>query len=98
MKLVCWELFCGPESKAFMIGICIAIFNQASASTAVINYAPTLLAQVGVDQDSGGSILLSSLIASMKIVELVRLIIVLISTSHLVHLCVVVVLVVGVDA
>eukprot|EP00798_Chlamydomonas_sp_ICE-L_P018278 gene18278-24734_t len=36
----------GPESRAFAIAMWLAFFNQATASTAVINFAPTLLAEV----------------------------------------------------
>jgi hypothetical protein len=34
----------GPERRAFAIACCLAVFDQATASTAIINYAPLVLA------------------------------------------------------
>ena len=38
----------GPERKAVWVAILLAFFNQGCASTAVINYAPTVLQGAGV--------------------------------------------------
>ena len=38
----------GPERKAVWVAILLAFFNQGCASTAVINYAPTVLEGAGV--------------------------------------------------
>lgn len=35
----------GPERRAFVLAVVLAVFDQASASTSVINYASTLLSQ-----------------------------------------------------
>lgn len=38
----------GPDRRAFHLSLCLAFFNQAVASTAIINYAPSLLASAGL--------------------------------------------------
>eukprot|EP00891_Asterochloris_glomerata_P006599 jgi/Astpho2/6599/fgenesh1_pm.00101_%23_4_t len=43
-----WLVMIGPERKAVWVAILLAFFNQGCASTAVINYAPTVLEGAGV--------------------------------------------------
>eukprot|EP01024_Parvocaulis_polyphysoides_P040623 TRINITY_DN37015_c0_g1_i1.p1 TRINITY_DN37015_c0_g1~~TRINITY_DN37015_c0_g1_i1.p1 ORF type:complete len:467 (-),score=21.39 TRINITY_DN37015_c0_g1_i1:218-1618(-) len=40
----------GSEGKAVGMAVVLAFFNQACASTAIINYAPTLLGRMGAQQ------------------------------------------------
>ncbi|KAL6777919.1 hypothetical protein ACKKBG_A16230 [Auxenochlorella protothecoides x Auxenochlorella symbiontica] len=48
MFLDVWLLPRGPDRRAFHLALCLAFFNQAVASTAIINYAPSLLASAGL--------------------------------------------------
>lgn len=45
------EVAHGPESRAFFIALWLAFFDQACASTAIINYAPYLVQLMGVEND-----------------------------------------------
>jgi hypothetical protein len=56
----------GPERKAFAIAAVLAVFDQATASTAVINYAPEVLsAQLGITSERN-AILYPAVIAVTK--------------------------------
>jgi hypothetical protein len=58
----------GPERPAFLIAAALAVLDQATASTAVINYAPeVLLHQLGV-AEAGSAILYPAVIAVTKCV------------------------------
>jgi MFS family permease len=58
----------GPERAAFGIACCLAVFDQATASTAIINYAPEVLAnRMGV-QDPSLAIMYPAAIALAKVV------------------------------
>jgi hypothetical protein len=58
----------GPERRAFFMAIILAVFNQATASTAVINYAPEVLAaQLRVTEESN-AILYPAVISLTKCV------------------------------
>ena len=56
----------GPESSAFILIIVLAFFNQAFASTAIINYAPSVLQHAGVESTATAS-LFTSLIGGCKL-------------------------------
>ncbi|KAL4517815.1 hypothetical protein Ndes2526B_g02211 [Nannochloris sp. 'desiccata'] len=56
----------GPESSAFTMILILAFFNQAFASTAIINYAPSVLQNAGVESSSAAS-LFTSLIGASKL-------------------------------
>jgi hypothetical protein len=56
----------GPESSAFSMILILAFFNQAFASTAIINYAPSVLQHAGVESSSTAS-LFTSLIGASKL-------------------------------
>jgi MFS family permease len=59
---------CGPEKAAFAIACCLAVFDQATASTAIINYAPEVLnSRMGV-QDPQLAIMYPAAIALAKVV------------------------------
>jgi MFS family permease len=58
----------GPERRAFFMAVILAVFNQATASTAVINYAPEVLAaQLRVSSESN-AILYPAVISLTKCV------------------------------
>ncbi len=42
----------GPEKRAFFIALALAVFNQATASTAIINFAPEILASMNVESSN----------------------------------------------
>ncbi|GAX75807.1 hypothetical protein CEUSTIGMA_g3250.t1 [Chlamydomonas eustigma] len=60
----------GEERRSFMIAIMLAFFNQATASTAIINFAPTLLIGVGGTAGISGesAVLLSTAVSVAKTV------------------------------
>mmetsp|Transcript_16261 Transcript_16261/g.48710 ORF Transcript_16261/g.48710 Transcript_16261/m.48710 type:complete len:947 (-) Transcript_16261:1340-4180(-) len=60
----------GDESGAFWVAIWLAFFNQACASTAIINYAPQLLDQAGGMRQSD-SIFFSSFVSASKVAGVV---------------------------
>ena len=60
----------GPESSAFTMILILAFFNQAFASTAVINYAPTVLQDAGVESGATAS-LFTSFIGIAKLVGVI---------------------------
>lgn len=70
-----WAMLCdvravarGPERAAFAIACCLAVFDQATASTAIINYAPEVLAnRMGVE-DPNLAIMYPAAIALAKVV------------------------------
>lgn len=49
--MMAWRqpFFIGPERRAFYIALILAVFNQATASTAIINYAPEVLQSMNVE-------------------------------------------------
>lgn len=57
----------GPERRAFRMALWLAFFNQAFASTAIINYAPTLLQLAGVHSETTAT-LFSAAISGSKLV------------------------------
>ena len=56
----------GEESRAFAIALCLAFFNQAMASSAIINYAPKLLRDSGIDSEIYAT-LLSATVTAAKV-------------------------------
>ncbi|KAG2454234.1 hypothetical protein HYH02_001268 [Chlamydomonas schloesseri] len=50
----------GPEARALGLALGLAVLNQANASTAIINYAPSLLLRLGGGSSSGSTINSSS--------------------------------------
>jgi len=58
----------GPERAAFAIACCLAVFDQATASTAIINYAPEVLSNTLGVQDPNLAILYPAAIALAKVV------------------------------
>ncbi|GFH12737.1 MFS domain-containing protein, partial [Haematococcus lacustris] len=56
----------GEERRAFAVACCLAIFNQATASTAIINYAPKLLQRLG-GMSASGSLAFTFIIAITKV-------------------------------
>ncbi|KAJ9516639.1 hypothetical protein QJQ45_015194, partial [Haematococcus lacustris] len=56
----------GEERRAFAVACCLAIFNQATASTAIINYAPKLLQRMG-GMSASGSMAFTFIIAITKV-------------------------------
>jgi hypothetical protein len=60
-----YAVACGPERRAFLLALGLAFFDQACASTAVINYAPELLRGMGV-QESSSAVLYTAAIAITK--------------------------------
>ncbi|GFH08309.1 MFS domain-containing protein, partial [Haematococcus lacustris] len=56
----------GEERRAFAVACCLAIFNQATASTAIINYAPKLLQRMG-GMSASGSLAFTFIIAITKV-------------------------------
>jgi Sugar (and other) transporter len=61
------QLIHGPERRAVLLTVSLAVFNQIGASTSIINYAPQVLEKAGVLHDQQ-AILISSLIAAAKAV------------------------------
>lgn len=57
----------GPESAAFRMALVLAFFNQAFASTAIVNYAPAVLLHAGVESGATAA-LFTSLIGVSKLV------------------------------
>jgi len=51
----------GVEKRAFRICFFLAMFNQLCASTAIINFAPRVLKQVGIHDESYGMLMTSAL-------------------------------------
>jgi hypothetical protein len=62
----------GGERRAFVIAATLAVFNQATCSTAVINYAPVIFRDAGVDDDAD-AVLLSSLVSLAKLAGAISL-------------------------
>lgn len=60
----------GREARAFRLVCCLAAFNQATASTAIMNYAPTLLQrlQPAGGLSDAGAVLFTAVIALTKVV------------------------------
>lgn len=56
---------CGPERQALLMSLWLAFFNQAFASTSIINYAPQVLERAGVESHSAAA-LLSSTVGGSK--------------------------------
>ncbi|GAB4820262.1 hypothetical protein N2152v2_007308 [Parachlorella kessleri] len=52
MCLDVYIVFRGPERAALRLALWLAFFNQAFASTAIINYAPEVLRRAGVESDT----------------------------------------------
>ena len=50
-----WKVSRGKERRAFWIVLTLAVFNQAFASTAILNYGPTLLTDNGMENTSWAS-------------------------------------------
>jgi MFS family permease len=67
----------GPERAALRLALILAFFNQAFASTAIINYAPSVLAHAGVESAATASLFtalvglskLAGVAASMALVD-----------------------------
>lgn len=59
------ELFRGSETKQLSLVVLFAFFNQACGSTAIINYAPTIFANVGVEVDD--AIIMSAALGGIKL-------------------------------
>lgn len=57
----------GPERRALRTACWLAFFNQAVASTAIINYAPTLMREAGLRSASAAS-LLTAAVGGSKLV------------------------------
>ena len=54
----------GPEKEALNIALWLAFFNQAMASSAIINYAPTMLEEAGVYNRTAATLLTSTVTAA----------------------------------
>lgn len=76
----CWTVAFGEERRAVRLALVLAAFNQLTASTAIINYAPEVLKRVGAAvvtdaaaelQENRHAILLSALVALAKTVGVV---------------------------
>lgn len=65
-----WAVARGPESSAFTMILILAFFNQAFASTAIINYAPSVLEQAGVQSTAAAS-LFTSIVGASKLAGVV---------------------------
>ena len=50
----------GEEKTAFNIALWLAFFNQATASSAIINYAPQLLRETGIHNETLATLLTST--------------------------------------
>lgn len=57
----------GPERGALLMALCLAFFNQAVASTALINYSPVLLSALGAHKPT----LLSAAVSGAKLLGVV---------------------------
>ncbi|GBF87486.1 inositol transporter [Raphidocelis subcapitata] len=57
----------GPERRAFVLAVVLAFFDQANASTSVINYMSTLLSQ-GMGVKMSSALLLPATVAATKVV------------------------------
>ena len=64
-----WELVRGQESRALGIALVLAVVNQASASTSIINYGPTVLRGMGVEREA--SKIVSAALGFTKLVGVV---------------------------
>lgn len=62
----------GPETQAFQIALWLAFFNQAMASSAIINYAPQLLAEAGIRSDTQATLLTCAVTGAKVGVSAVR--------------------------
>lgn len=62
-----WAVAWGAEGAAFRMILVLAFFNQAFASTAIINYAPSVLEHAGVESNAAAS-LFTSLVSASKLV------------------------------
>lgn len=60
----------GPERAAFRMALLLAFFNQAFASTAIINYAPSVLQHAGVESGAAAS-LFTALIGGSKLIGVI---------------------------
>jgi hypothetical protein len=58
-------VFASPARKAATIAVVLAFFNQISASTSIINYAPEIFKRVGVTHDVN-AVLYTSMVAAAK--------------------------------
>ncbi|KXZ50704.1 hypothetical protein GPECTOR_15g388 [Gonium pectorale] len=67
------DLARGPERRALWLALGLAFFDQAAASTAIINYAPSLLSRLarGMAGDDGGAMLYTVAIGGAKAVGVV---------------------------
>ena len=63
------EIFSGQDSRAIRVALLLAVVNQASASTSIVNYGPTVLTQMGVS--SRDSKYLSSGISACKLLGVI---------------------------
>ena len=63
------EIFSGQDSRAIRVALLLAVVNQASASTSIVNYGPTVLIQMGVS--SRDAKYLSSGISLCKLVGVI---------------------------
>eukprot|EP00750_Incisomonas_marina_P009494 INCI16021.3.p1 GENE.INCI16021.3~~INCI16021.3.p1 ORF type:complete len:479 (-),score=75.33 INCI16021.3:949-2385(-) len=63
------ELVRGAERAQFSVVILFAFFNQACGSTAIINYAPTIFANVGVEVDE--AVILSAALGAIKLLGII---------------------------
>ena len=61
-----WAVMVGEERQAVHIMLWLAIFNQAMASTAIINYAPQLLDAAGLHSHADAT-LWTSAVAAAKV-------------------------------
>ena len=68
---VLWEMLSdikavarGEERAAFSIALWLAFFNQAMASSAIINYAPQLLRESGIQTETAATLLTSTVTAA----------------------------------
>jgi hypothetical protein len=64
MLLDIWLISVGPERRAMRIALALAFFNQAIASSAIVNYAPRLLSSIGVASHMMATLLTAAITAS----------------------------------
>lgn len=50
----------GPEAPALQVALWLAFFNQAMASSTIINYAPQMLQDAGVRSHTAATLLTST--------------------------------------
>ena len=62
----------GEEKAAFSIALWLAFFNQAMASSAIINYAPRLLRESGIHNETAATLLTSTVTAAKVSVQGLR--------------------------